>query len=86
MTGKRFRLREPNIDYDIYCEEITDKYNWITYGEIVDLLNDFYDENKELKMITNLFSDRELKRLKKENEMLKREKEELMKKKIMEYD
>ena len=40
MTEKRFTLREPKIDNDIGCEEIADNGQWITYGEIVNLLND----------------------------------------------
>ena len=53
MTGsKRFRLREPTIDDTIGCSEISDNGEWITYGEIVELLNEFVrieEENKELK-------------------------------------
>ena len=45
MTKKRFTLREPKIDGGIGCSEIANNGEWITYGEIVDLLN----ENEELK-------------------------------------
>lgn len=55
MTEKRFELRNSKIDYTIQCEEISDNKNWITYGEIVDLLNQLNDENEQLKQeIRNL--------------------------------
>ena len=50
----------------LYCwDNVTGKrYDAVDdFFEMMDLLNDFNDENTELKMITNLFSDRELRRL-----------------------
>lgn len=38
--NKRFTLRDPSVDSNIDCEEISDNGNWITYGEIVDKLNE----------------------------------------------
>ena len=56
MTEKRFTLRRPNIDYDIHCEEIADNGEWITYGDVVDLLNEQGEKIKELEQ--ELFSER----------------------------
>ena len=49
MTEKRFTLREPKVDNDIGCSEIADNGEWISYGEIVELLNNLSDENEQLK-------------------------------------
>ena len=46
----------------------------ISYEEVLETLNRLYNENTEFKLTSNLFSDRELKRLKKENKELKFEK------------
>lgn len=46
---KRFTLREPRVDNTIGCSEISDNGEWITYGEIVELLNELYNENQLLK-------------------------------------
>ena len=48
MTEKRFKLRD-TLDKNIQCEEISDNGEWITHGEIVDLLNSLSDENEQLK-------------------------------------
>lgn len=48
MIKKRFKLRE-KINKNIQCDEISDNEEWVTYGEIVDLLNNFVEENKQLK-------------------------------------
>jgi hypothetical protein len=48
MTDKRFTLRKPDIDNDIDCEEIADNGEWITYGDVVDLLNEQDQRIKEL--------------------------------------
>lgn len=40
MTDKKFKLRNPSIDNDIHCEEISYNDKWVTYGEICDLLNE----------------------------------------------
>lgn len=49
MAEKRFTLREPKVDNDIGCSEIADNGEWISYGEIVELLNNLSDENEQLK-------------------------------------
>lgn len=46
----------------------------IAYEEVLETLNRLYNENTEFKLTSNLFSGRELKRLKKENKELKFEK------------
>ena len=46
----------------------------ISNEEVLKLLNKLDKENQELKLTSNLFSDRELKRLKKENASLRFEK------------
>lgn len=48
MTEKQFRLRD-YIDKDIQCEEIEYNGKWITYGLLVDFLNNTNEENKYLK-------------------------------------
>lgn len=54
----RFMLREPNIDKNIQCEEISDNGNWITYGDIVNMLNKQEKENKKFQDETrNLLND-----------------------------
>ena len=50
--NKRFTLREPKVDEDIGCSEIADNGQWVTYGEIVELLN----ENEQLKSDKELFA------------------------------
>jgi hypothetical protein len=50
MTYKRFTLRKPDIDNDIDCEEIADNGEWITYGDVVDLLN---EQDQRIKELTN---------------------------------
>lgn len=60
MTEKRFTLREPTIDGNIGCSEIADCGQWITYGEIVDLLNEnqqLRQENKCIKTQLSVSSD-----------------------------
>lgn len=47
--NKRFTLREPTVDDTIGCSEISDNGEWVSYGDIVDFLNELYYENKELK-------------------------------------
>jgi hypothetical protein len=42
-------LRKPDIDNDIDCEEIADNGEWITYGDVVDLLNEQDQRIKELE-------------------------------------
>ena len=54
MTQKRFTLREPKVDNNIGCSEIADNGEWISYGEIVELLNNLIDENKQLKSEINM--------------------------------
>ena len=49
MQRKRFACRDYKINYSIQCEEISDNGNWVTYGQIVDLLNDLSKENERLK-------------------------------------
>ena len=49
MGKKRFTCRDYKINYSIQCEEISDNGDWITYGQIVDLLNTLNDENEQLK-------------------------------------
>jgi hypothetical protein len=48
MTEKRFKLRNI-LDKNIQYEEISDNGEWITHGEIVNLLNSLSDENEQLK-------------------------------------
>lgn len=51
---KRFTLRDPKVDSDMGCEEIADDGQWITYGEIVDLLNEneeLHYENNDLNLV-----------------------------------
>ncbi len=60
---KRFTCRDYKINYNIQCEEISDNGNWITYGEIVDLLNSLLEENEQLK--------EEITELENKNEILK---------------
>lgn len=47
MSKKRFRLRDYN-DEHIGCSEISDNDDWITYGEIVNLLNDYEELKSKL--------------------------------------
>lgn len=54
MTQKRFTLREPKVDNTIGCSEIADNGEWISYGEIVELLNNLLDENEQLKSEINM--------------------------------
>lgn len=49
IENKRFALREPAVDDTIHCNEISDNGEWVTYGEIVEFLNDLYYENREFK-------------------------------------
>jgi regulator of replication initiation timing len=48
MNENRFKLRNPTVDKDIQCEEISDNGDWITYGDIVDLLNNIFKLKKEV--------------------------------------
>ena len=57
MNEKRFRLREPTIDDTIGCSEISDNGEWITYGEIVELLNELAEENQFLNKQLNIYRD-----------------------------
>lgn len=61
MTQKRFTLREPKVDNDIGCSEIADNEEWISYGEIVELLNNLLDENKQLKQENSVFEGKDAK-------------------------
>ena len=47
--NKRFTLREPTVDDTIGCSEISDNGEWVTYGEIVELLNELSEENKTFR-------------------------------------
>ena len=79
--NKRFTLREPKVDENIGCSEIASNGQWITYGEIVGLLN----ENEKLKSICQDHRDHahdfkaDCGRLEKENEELKKENNNLKK-------
>ena len=55
--NKRFRLREPTVDDTIGCSEISDNGEWITYGEIVELLNKFNDECEFLEIENEALED-----------------------------
>jgi hypothetical protein len=48
MTEKRFELRDV-LNENIQCDEISDNGEWITYGEIVDLLNALHEKDVKLK-------------------------------------
>ena len=37
------------IDYSIQCVEISDNGDWVTYGQIVDLLNEQHETIQQLK-------------------------------------
>ena len=52
MIEKRFELRE-QLNKNIQCDEISDNGEWITYGEIVDLLNELVDKNEQLQKDNN---------------------------------
>lgn len=73
--NKRFTYEEVN-----FCNDnLTGKqYDLTNPNEMLELLNEQHEtitklekENTELRMITDLFSDRELRRLQKENKQLK---------------
>lgn len=73
MTEKRFTLREPNVDYTIGCSEIADNGEWITYGEITDLLNELHEENVELHIQNDFFQceNKHFREVLEENRLLK---------------
>ena len=79
MTKKRFTLRDPKIDVGIDCEEIADNGEWVTYGDIVDALNELFDENEQLRYKYNekcneyIGLEEQVDSLLKENEQLKDE-------------
>ena len=59
INNKRFTLREPKVDNDIGCEEIADNGQWITYGEIVDLLNEGEHWRKMVIELIRYYKDKE---------------------------
>ncbi len=84
MDKKRFACRDYKVNYSIQCEEISDNGNWITYGQIVDLLNEQdatiqhlkevvhrYEYSIDLKERTNTNLHLDNLKLEKENEQLK---------------
>ena len=54
MTEKRFWILNTLTEYS----GIKDKDKLLTFNEVVDLLNKFYEENKELKLQLEVFKDK----------------------------
>ena len=73
MSYGRYSYNQRREDYDSVWYQIFSSDNLLNADEIVQRLSD-------AEMTSNLFSDRELERLKKENKELKEEKEKLEKK------
>lgn len=96
MPEKLFKLRDA-IDETIQCEEISGNGEWMTHGEIVDLLNEQHetifqlrkelcDYNCTIRQLQDKIDVRNelLEQFEDENEQLKSKNKEL-KKKLEEY-